>query len=608
MTKKHSNSLFHNLIQIYCHLSRRRQLQLGLIAILTVLTGAAEMVSLGAVLPFLGALTNAPDLLQHPQVQPLAHALRIQTPLQLIMWLALLFSITAVVANGLRLLNMRSQLRIAAAIGSDLSGQVYQRTLLQPYAFHARYNTSELISSITEDVGSVSRGLLPSVLYLLSNSFLVVAIAVSLLLINTRVALTASCVLGLTYFFLLRFTKQALSRNSHQLVHQNRLLLKYLQEGLGGIRDVLLDGSQGFFVALYRQADRPYRQASASNAFISSMPRFLVEAVAMGAIALLAVLMAYQTQNLSQIVPVLGALALGANRLLPALQACFSAITALRGYSTSLERVMEALQRPVDPAWLKPVPAALPLQRELSLQEVGFRYSELTPWVLQDLSLVIKANTTVGFVGSTGSGKSTTVDLILGLLQPERGQMLVDGLPVMGDDLRAWQRSIAHVPQTIFLSDATIAENIAFGIPPSQIDWVRVREAARWAQLADFIESRPAGYDEVVGERGIRLSGGQRQRIGIARALYKRASVIVFDEATSALDNATEREVMAAIESLSGELTIILIAHRLSTVRRCDCIFELNQGRVVAQGTYEQLLTASASFRAMALGGVEEMV
>jgi ATP-binding cassette subfamily B protein len=330
------------------------------------------------------------------------------------------------------------------------------------------------------------------------------------------------------------------------------------------------------------------------------VPRFLIEAVAMGAIALLAVLMAYQSQNLSQIVPVLGALALGANRLLPALQACFSAITTLRGYSVSLERVMEALQRPVDPAWLRPVPAALPLQGDLSLQEVWFRYSESTPWVLQDLSLVIKANTTVGFVGSTGSGKSTTVDLILGLLQPERGQMLVDGLPVVGDELRAWQRSIAHVPQTIFLSDATIAENIAFGVPPSQIDWVRVREAARWAQLADFIESRPAGYDEVVGERGIRLSGGQRQRIGIARALYKQASVIVFDEATSALDNRTEREVMAAIESLSGELTIILIAHRLSTVEKCDRIFELDQGQVVCSGTFEELLAHSRTFRNLA--------
>jgi ATP-binding cassette subfamily B protein len=600
MPKQQSTSLSHNLLQIYYHLSRRRRLQLGLIALLTVITGAAEMVSLGAVLPFLGALSNAPELLHHPQVQPLAHALHIQTPLQLITWLALLFSIAAVIANGLRLLNMRSQYRIAAAIGSDLSGQVYQRTLLQPYAFHVRHNTSELISGIIQDVALVSNALLPAILSLLSNSFLVVAIAVSLLLINTQVALTASGILGLVYFFLLRFTRRTLSRNSHQISQQNQLLVKYLQEGLGGIRDVLLDSSQGFFVALYRQADRPYRQAYASSSFISVLPRFVIEAVAMGAIALLAVLMAYQSQSLSRIIPILGALALGSNRLLPALQACFAAITILRAYSVSLEKVMQALQRPVDPALLRPVPAALPLQRELGLQGVWFRYSDSTPWVLQDLSLVIKANTTVGFVGSTGSGKSTTADLILGLLQPERGQLLVDGVPVAVDGLRAWQRSIAHVPQTIFLSDATIAENIAFGVPPSQIDRERVREAARWAKLADFIESRPWGYDEVVGERGIRLSGGQRQRIGIARALYKRASVIVFDEATSALDNRTEREVMAAIESLSGELTILLIAHRLSTVEKCDRIFELDQGRVVCSGTFEELLAHSPTFRGLA--------
>jgi ATP-binding cassette subfamily B protein len=219
--------------------------------------------------------------------------------------------------------------------------------------------------------------------------------------------------------------------------------------------------------------------------------------------------------------------------------------------------------------------------------------------VLNDLSFTIRKGTRVGFVGSTGSGKSTALDLLMGLLMPTEGELLVDNEPVTGSRVRAWQRSIAHVPQSIYLADTTLAENIAFGVPREAIDLERVRRAARQAQIAEFIESRLEGYDVSVGERGIRLSGGQRQRIGIARALYKQASVLVFDEATSALDNATEQSVMDAIDGLDRDLTIVLIAHRLTTVRRCDTIIELQNGRLVAQGTYEQLLECSPSFRSM---------
>jgi ABC-type multidrug transport system fused ATPase/permease subunit len=361
---------------------------------------------------------------------------------------------------------------------------------------------------------------------------------------------------------------------------------------------VILDGSQGVFERRYQAADRPLRRASASNAFIGVAPRYLIEAVAMSLIAALATVLVYQGQDLNRIVPVLGTLALGANRLLPALQQCFGAITVVRGTEVSLRRVIEALQRPVDPVRLQPLPLPLPLERALTLEHVWFRYGESQDWVLQDLCLQIPANQTVAFVGSTGSGKSTTADLILGLLTPQRGQVLVDGVPLAGERLRAWQHTVAHVPQSIFLSDGSITENIAFGVESETVDFVQVQQAAQLAKIAEFIESLPAGYDTYVGERGIRLSGGQRQRIGIARALYKRASVIVFDEATSALDNATEREVMAAIEALSGQLTIILIAHRLTTVEKCDCIFELYQGKVIHQGKFQTLSSSSETFQA----------
>jgi ABC-type multidrug transport system fused ATPase/permease subunit len=352
--------------------------------------------------------------------------------------------------------------------------------------------------------------------------------------------------------------------------------------------------------AVTRAADRPLRRASASNAFIGIAPRYLIEAVAMSLIAALATVLVHQGQDLNRIVPVLGTLALGANRLLPALQQCFGAITAIRGTEVSLYRTIQALQRPVDPVRLQAPPVPLPFEQALTLDHIWFRYGEGQDWILQDLSLQISVNQTVAFVGSTGSGKSTTADLILGLLTPNKGQICVDGVSLLGEKCRAWQCTVAHVPQSIFLSDGSITENIAFGVDPAAVDFGQVQQAARLARIAEFIEDLPAGYDTYVGERGVRLSGGQRQRIGIARALYKQASVIVFDEATSALDNATEREVMAAIEGLSGSVTIILIAHRLSTVEHCDWVFELDKGQVVAQGTYGDLMMRSPSFQRMA--------
>lgn len=298
--------------------------------------------------------------------------------------------------------------------------------------------------------------------------------------------------------------------------------------------------------------------------------------------------------------PMLGALALGAQRLLPAMQQIYSSWAIIKGSHASLADTLELLDQPVPAELLQPTPAPLILEDTIRFDAVRFRYTSDGPWVLYDLNIAIPKGARVGFVGSTGSGKSTTLDLLMGLLTPTDGELLLDGDPVKGNRLRAWQQTIAHVPQSIYLADTSLAENIAFGVPRDAINLNRVQKAARQAQIADFIESRPDGYNVYVGERGIRLSGGQRQRIGIARALYKQASVLVFDEATSALDNATEQSVMDAIEGLSRDLTILLIAHRLTTVRRCDIIVQLENGKVVAQGTYEHLIKCSPSFRKMA--------
>ena len=469
---------------------------------------------------------------------------------------------------------------------------------------HVSRNSSEVISGITNKVNGVVFGVLLPSLTLVSSTFLLVAIMLALIIINPIVATVAAVGFGASYALITWVSRRRLHRNSQSIAYEQTQVVKALQEGLGGIRDVLLDGTQPVYCDIYRKADYPLRQAQGNNAFIGQSPRYIMEALGMVLIAALAYALSRQAEGIETALPVLGALALGAQRLLPALQQIYSSWASIAGSHNSLADTISLLDQPLSVELLQPAPAPLLSQQDIRFCNVRFRYSSDGPWVINGINLKIPRGARVGFVGSTGSGKSTTLDLFMGLLQPTEGEFLVDGQPISGNRLRAWQRSIAHVPQSIYLADTTLAENIAFGVPPGNIDLDRVRQTAHQAQIADFIESNPEGYQAHAGERGIRLSGGQRQRIGIARALYKQANVLVFDEATSALDNTTEHSVMEAIDGLNRDLTILLIAHRLTTVRRCDTIVELEHGRVVAQGTYEHLLECSPSFGRMARGEI----
>jgi ATP-binding cassette subfamily B protein len=476
---------------------------------------------------------------------------------------------------------------------------VYRRTLYQPYSVHVARSSSEVISGITTKVGGTMLGVLLPVLTLISSAMAIVAIMLALIVIVPAVAVVATLGFGSSYGLITWRSRQRLRKNSERIAYEQSQLVKALQEGLGGIRDVLLDGTQPVYCEIYRRSDEPLRRAQGANVFIAQSPRYAMEALGMILIAALAFGLSRRVGGITAALPVLGALALGAQRLLPMLQQSYAAWAGIAGNHGSLRDTIELLDQPIPDELLRPAPAPLQFSDSIRFAGVGFRYSADGPWILDRLDLTIPKGARMGFVGSTGSGKSTTLDLLMGLLTPTQGELLVDGEPIRGVRARAWQRTIAHVPQTIYLADSTLAENIAFGVPRESIDLDRVREAARQAQIADFIESGPQGYDAHVGERGIRLSGGQRQRIGIARALYKKASVLVLDEATSALDNLTEQSVLDAIQGLDSELTILLIAHRLTTVRRCDTIVELRHGAVVAQGSYDQLLSCSQSFRQM---------
>jgi ATP-binding cassette subfamily B protein len=586
------------LRRLWDHLTARRKRQVALLAVLILLSAFAETVSLGAVLPFLGILTSPQRVLKFQIVVRLMHVWGIDSADQLVLPFALAFALTAVVAGAFRLLVLWISTRIAFATGADLSSDVYRRTLYQPYRVHVASNSSDVISGITVKVAETINTL-TMLLLMLSSCVVLVCILLALFAIDPVVALVAIVGFGSCYVMITALARRRLRRDSQRIDHEQTQVVRALQEGLGGIRDVLLDGTQPVYCDIYRKADYGLRRAQGDIVFVSGSPRFVMEAMGMVLIAALAYGISRSAQGIAAALPVLGALAVGAQRLLPALQQVYSGWAGIVGSQASLAKVLELLDQPIAADALPTGQNALIFKKEVRFSDVRFRYAPDAPWVLDRFNLTIRKGTRVGFVGSTGSGKTTLLDLLMGLLAPSEGQLLVDGVSIVGDRVRPWQRAIAHVPQSIFLADTSIAQNIAFGVPPHAIDLDRVRQAAKRAQIAEFIENRPDGYDARVGERGVQLSGGQRQRIGIARALYKQASVLVFDEATSALDSATEQSVMDAIDGLDRELTILLIAHRLSTVRRCDTIVEIGEGRVIAQGTFGDLLETSASFKKM---------
>jgi len=562
-----------------------------LVALLMFAGAFVDVVSLGAVFPFIGVLTAPETVLAMPMVQDIAGSLGIIRDDQLVLPLTLIFISTALLAGAFRLLVLWVNNRLAYAAGHDLSVLVYKATLYQPYHVHVSRNSSEVIGGVGKVDSAIT--ILFQVLTMANAVLVSLAILATLMAINPLITGLTFLTFGCCYAAVAWFTRRRLSKNSRCSALAATRRIKVLQEGLGGIRDVLLNGSQPFYVDVYRRSDWALRHAQGGNIFLAGCPRFAVEALGMVLIAILAYGLSLPAGGLSPALPLLAALALGAQRLLPALQQIYRAWAVILGNQVDLNNVLALIEQPLPEEALRAPPAPLDFRHEIRFEDVCFRYTPDSPWVVNDLNLRIAKGDRVGFVGITGCGKSTALDLLMGLLQATSGRITVDGLPLHGERLRAWQRTIAHVPQSIFLADTTMAENIAFGEPPEAIDMERVRQAARQSQIAKFIESNPQGYGALIGERGIRLSGGQRQRLGIARALYKQATVLVFDEATSALDNSTEREVMDAIEGLGRELTVLIIAHRLSTVSRCGMIVQLDQGKITTQGCLAERTTGA---------------
>ena len=588
------DSLPRLIARLWRHLGRRRKGQLGLSVSLMTISALLDVVSLGAVLPFITVLASPDRVFDNEIVSRVAGAFGIETAADLILLLAVAFALTAVVAGVSRAVSLWVATRVTAGIASDLGIEAYRRTLHQPYEAHVQRSSGEVMSNILTKVDATSNSVVRQLLALCGSALTVVSIATALIVIEPLTALIAMVGLGCGYALIGWASKRKLDRNSLIIAETRASTFRAVQEGLGGIRDILLDGSQSHFVRLFEKSDRSMRRAHATNLIISTTPRFAMEVIALVLIAGLAYWINLRTGSVASSLPVLGALALGGQRLLPALQQGFVSWSMIIGSRVMVVEAIEFLDQPIDDVGLvRYEPSGL--SHQIRLSGVSFRYQQSSEDVLKAVDLVFQRGQRIGIVGPTGSGKSTLLDLIMGLLEPTTGTLEVDGVAIRGVDRQRWMRTIAHVPQHVFLTDESFEANIVFGSIDSDAEETMVRDAAARACISDFIESRPDGYREVIGERGVRLSGGHLQRLGIARALYHDPAVLVLDESTSALDIATERGVMGAVHTLQDTKTMIIVSHRLSTVENCDRLFRLERGKLVQEGTPDQVLETISS-------------
>lgn len=587
-------------------LDRRERRQFWLLTALMVVVAFAEVVGISSVLLLLNVLSDPETIRSNPVLSAAYTQGGFTTDFGFMVGLA--GAVLLVVLSGLatKAVGTYAGIRFATMRGFTVSSRLLEGYLNQPYAWFLARNSSEIAKNVLVEVdGLVIRVMAPA-LRLIASVLMVLAIVGLLMIVDPLITVLSAGLLGISYALVYLALREKLRVLGDDLMRAFGERFRIAQEALGGIKDVKLLGLEDSYMQAYRVAARKSAHSQATIGVVSELPRFALEAISFGTLlALVLLLLLRSGGSITEIVPTLGVFAFSVMRLLPALQHVYQCLSSIRGAQAILDTVVDdhaealAIAAGAVPARTEP----LHLRQQLDLSGITFSYAMAGRPALRGLDMTINARTTIGIVGGTGAGKTTLVDLVLGLLSPEAGTLCVDQTPVTPANLRAWQKSVGYVPQAIFLTDDTVAANIAFGVPKDKIDMAAVERAARHAALHDFVTTElPKAYETLVGERGVRLSGGQRQRIGIARALYRDPTLLIMDEATSALDNLTERAVMEAVHNIRADKTIILIAHRLTTVRECDTIFLMEQGRVVAQGTYDELVSGNETFRKMAVG------
>ena len=575
-----NSSIYELIISYFSQLSIYQRIQLLLLSLLIVATSFAEILSIGAVLPFLGILTDPDKFYNYSILKEMIEFLGIDGDKELIVFLTITFVSLVIFAGLMRFMLLAYSTNIAFMMGLDLSKKIYINVLNKNLTFHSNNNSSVIINILAVKINIVIHSFLMPFLIFVSSIFLIISILIFLIYIDPLLAVISIIFFTLIYSIILVTTKKKVYSNGQIISTQSNKTVKALQEGLGGIRDVILNSLQDHYAQNFIVAETALRESQKNNHIISQSPRFLVEALAVVMLATLACVLALNSNEISTVIPSIGILALGAQRLLPMIQSLYGSVVSMRSSKSSFQEVLE-LSLDEDEFEAEIAEEVL-FENNLCLTSVSYAYRNGIN-VLEDVSITINKNTKVGIIGKSGSGKTTFLNILMGLIFSTKGFLSVDGKLVNEKNVRSWREKIAHVPQEIFIADLTIAENIAIGIHYDDIDFDLLEESINKAQLTQLIKESPFGYKTVVGERGAQLSGGQRQRIGIARALYRKPSVIVFDEATSALDAETEQMLVKQIDILARELTILVVSHKLDILKNCDAVYEICDRKLALQ-------------------------
>lgn len=596
--------VYRKILELFDPRERRR---FYVLMVVMIVVAFAEVLGISTVMLLLGVLAQPEKIASNRHMAWVYDTLGFTSTFSFEIFLSLGVFIAVLASLALKALGAWAIIRFSTMRGYTISSRLLHSYLRQPYSWFLEHNSAEIRKSVLNEVDQVvGRVIIPG-LRLLASLLLALSIVGFLLVVDPVISIMAAVLLGGSYaaiYFRLRKVLQTLGKD---MLAVNGERFRLAQEATGGIKEVKLMGLEDAYVRRFEDAARRRADYTARSQVLGELPRYALEALTFAILlTLILVLLLRSGGELVTVIPTLGIFAFSVMRLLPALQQVYASMASIRNGTAVLDHIHADYTPILGKVRVRdttPAGPPLALTRELELKGVRYSYASASRVAIHDIDLRIAARSTIGIVGGTGAGKTTLIDLILGLLTPEAGQILVDGTPITAENLRAWQRALGYVPQSIYLTDDSVAHNIAFGVPKNKVDMAAVEKAARIAALHDFvIHDLPKGYDTLVGERGVRLSGGQRQRIGIARALYSDPSLLILDEATSALDNITERVVMEAVQNIRADKTIILIAHRLTTVRQCDVIFLLDKGRIASVGTYDELVAGNETFRKMAAG------
>lgn len=561
-----------------------------MLVVLMFITAFAELFTLGAVVPFLVALSAPEKVAEIGALSDFANWFQLDTSINLVTAMTMLFGLAVVISAGARIILLVAQTRVIYQIGAELGVKMYQQVLLQPLSYHTHTSSSELISGITTKANEIIVSFLYPLTLIIGGATILGIVCTAVFVVEPLLSIFTMGTIAVTYLLIGVLVRSSLSSHSDKVARLYEVQVKSAQEGLGGIRDIILNGSQTFFVGRYANAERVLRKTLSQIQISRGLPRFLIEAVGMLLIACVAYVYVYYGNNIQTIMPMLGALALATQRMAPVIQQLFSSWAAIVAGYASVNDAIKLCELKQPSYWTGFKHEPLSFQKHIVLRDACFSHPR-SGTVINNVTMRINAGDRVGILGETGSGKSTLLDILMGLLPLESGELLVDDKPINEQNLLAWQQNISQVPQTIYMADISIAENVAFGENENAINLYRMMAAVQGAQLSQLIENWPEQYKTKVGEQGARLSGGQRQRIGIARALYRGAKLIVLDEATSSLDNKMEKQVMDAVDALPDNTTVIMVAHRTSTLKKCNKIFRVSDGKVELVGDYKQFLS-----------------